>query len=228
VPGIVVTPGVIDPLNPAALPVLGNAAGSYKNADQFLARGIDLSASGKFRITGGMTWITSANASYLIRLQQTNDDGTINRYDGSLGACGVTSCSGAPRWRATWQNTLDFNGGGNISLTASYTSGFSTIATDSGGVYGDCQASADAGQVLAFPLNGDPLQCHTKRVLYFDGHAEVNVQKRFTLYVDVKNLLDTKPTYDPNSAYGLYGFNPAWGDSLFIGRFFRVGAKVDF
>lgn len=226
-PGITTTVGIVDPLNPAALPYLGTAAGSYKNADQLLARGIDLSASGRFPITNGITWRTAANASYLMRLEQTNDDGTVNRYDGSLGACGITSCSGAPRWRATWQNTLDFNGNGNVTLTASYTSGYSQVATDSGGIYGDCQASADAGQLVAYP-NGDPVSCNTKRVLYFDGHAEVKVESRFTLYMDVKNLLDTKPTYDPNGGYGLYQFQPAWSDSLFIGRFFRVGAKVDF
>jgi iron complex outermembrane receptor protein len=54
------------------------------------------------------------------------------------------------------------------------------------------------------------------------------VQDKFTFYLDVKNLLDRKPSYDPNAAYGLYQFNPAWGDSLFIGRYFRFGAKVDF
>jgi iron complex outermembrane receptor protein len=34
--------------------------------------------------------------------------------------------------------------------------------------------------------------------------------------------------YDPGAGYGLYQFNPAWDDSNFIGRYFRVGAKIDF
>jgi iron complex outermembrane receptor protein len=160
-------------------------------------------------------------------LQQTDENGVVSRYDASLGSCNITSCSGAPKWRATWQNTLDFNGRGNVSLTAYYTSGYSEVATDSGGVYGDCQASVDAGQILGWD-NGDPVQCRAKSVFNLDGHAEITVADRFTFYTDVLNILDSKPDYEPNAAYGLYQFNPAWSDRLFIGRYFRVGAKVDF
>ncbi|MEO5494189.1 MAG: TonB-dependent receptor [Sphingomonas sp.] len=227
IPGIVVTRGVPDALNPAALPTIGTIAASYKNANQFLVRGFDFSASGRFQITPDIKWITSANASLLLRLEQTLEDGSVNRYDNSLGQCGITACSGAPKWRGTWQNTLDFNGRGNITLTAYYTSGYSQVATDSGGVYGDCQTSADNGQLLAWN-NGDPVQCNTKSVFYLDGHVEAKIQDRLTVYMDVKNLLDKKPSYDPNGGYGLYQFQPAWSDALFVGRFFRFGAKVDF
>ena len=57
---------------------------------------------------------------------------------------------------------------------------------------------------------------------------EVKVGDHFTFYTDVLNILDRKPSFEPNAAYGLYGFNPAWSDRQFIGRYFRVGAKVDF
>jgi len=226
-PGINVVPGVADPQNPNALPLLGFVQGSYQNADQYLVRGIDFSASAKFPITNDIQWQSFATASRLLRLQQTLADGTVQRYDGTLGPCNITSCSGAPHWRAAWQNTLDFRNRGNISLTAYYTSSYSSVATDVGGVYGDCQQSADNGQLVTYP-NGDPVQCRSKAVFYMDGHAEARVNDQFTLYFDVKNLLDKKPSYEPNAAYGIYQFNPAWSDSLFIGRYFRVGAKVDF
>jgi iron complex outermembrane receptor protein len=41
-------------------------------------------------------------------------------------------------------------------------------------------------------------------------------------------LNDTSPPLDFNAGYGIYNFNPAWADRQFIGRYFRVGAKVDF
>lgn len=227
VPGITVTKGVADQQNPNALPLLGFVAGSYKNADSFLAKGIDFSASARFPITTGIEWKTAANASLLIRLQQTNEDGSISRYDGTLGACNITSCSGAPRWRATWQNTLTFNDTTSISVTAYYTSGYSEVATDSGGVYGDCQTSVDNGQILGYN-DGSPVQCRAGATFNLDGHVETKVGKQFTLYADIQNLLNDKPPYEPNAAYGLYQFNPAWADRLFIGRYFRVGAKVDF
>src|SRR5690606_28095761 len=110
-----------------------------------------------------------------------NDDGTIWRADGTLGPCGWTSCSGAPKWRLTWQNTVDFNDKFNFTLTASYTSGYSPTATDSGGVYKDCEASAAAGQLVVYD-NGDPVQCHVKATFNLDAHTEVKVAEKFTLY----------------------------------------------
>ncbi|THD35659.1 MAG: TonB-dependent receptor [Sphingomonas sp.] len=227
-PGITAIKGIADPQNLNALPLLGFAVGSYKNADSFLAKGIDFSASGKFDITNGIQWQTNANVSLLLRLQQTNEDGTINRYDNSLGSCNITSCSGAPKWRWSWQNTLKFGDTASVSLTGYYTAGFSSVATDSGGVYGDCAASALNGQQAIYPLNGDPIQCNSKSIFDLDGHFEFYVGKKFTFYGDVQNIMNRRPPYDPNAAYGLYQFNPAWADRLFIGRSFRFGAKVDF
>jgi iron complex outermembrane receptor protein len=225
-PGVGTTKGVVDPQNPNALPLLGSVVAAYKNADSFLAKGVDLSASIVVPLGNSVQLKSSANASLLLRLQQVNEDGTINRYDNSLGACNITSCSGAPKWRAIWQNTLDFNRRGNITLTAYYTSGFSAVATDSGGVYGDCEQSRANGQIRGF-RDGTPVQCRSKASFDLDGHAEVRVGDRFTLYGDVLNIINQKPSYDANAAYGLYKFNPAWQDSQFIGRYFRAGVKLD-
>ncbi|MDE2436339.1 MAG: TonB-dependent receptor [Sphingomonadales bacterium] len=227
IPGISVTAALPDPNNPNALPLLGNIIGSYKNADKFVARGMDFSAKAKFPLSNTVTWTTTASASMLLRLEQTLDDGTVQRYDASLGNCNITSCSGAPKWRVVWQNTLDFNDKVGVSLTANYTSGYSEVATDSGGVYGNCQASVDNGQVLGWN-DGSPVQCYAKSTFYLDGHIEAKVAPKFKIYMDIKNIFDRKADYEPNAAYGLYQFNPAWQDSLFIGRYFRVGAKVDF
>ena len=225
-PGIGTTKGVADPQNPNALPLLGSVVAAYKNADSFLAKGIDLSASIVVPLSSSVQWKSSANASLLLRLQQVNEDGSISRYDNSLGACNITSCSGAPKWRANWQNTLDFNHRGNITLTAYYTSGFSAVATDSGGVYGDCLQSRANGQIKGF-RDGTPIQCRSKASFDLDGHAEVRIGDRFTLYGDVLNIINQKPSYDANAAYGLYKFNPAWQDQQFIGRYFRAGVKLD-
>ncbi|WP_260928624.1 TonB-dependent receptor plug domain-containing protein [Novosphingobium sp. 9] len=226
VPGVTVTPGVADPNNPSALPLLGTISGSYTNADSYLAEGIDVGAEATVPLTKNLTWETNFQGSYLMKLQQTLADGTVQRYDGTLGPCNVTSCSGAPKWRLNWTNTLDFNGKGSISLTGYYTSGYSEVATDSGGVYGNCQASADNGQVLSFS-DGSPVQCRAKATFDLDAHAEVKVADKFTLYTDIENLLDTKPDYEPNAAYGLYQYNPAWQEKLFMGRWMRVGVKID-
>ncbi|MGF7155070.1 TonB-dependent receptor domain-containing protein [Novosphingobium gossypii] len=231
IPGVVVLPGQPDPQNPNALPLLGQVISSFRNQNAMMGSGIDFSADARFYLNDKITFQTKANASYLIRLQQENqeDDGstTIWRYDGSLGGCNLTSCSGAPRFRLTWQNTVDFNQKASLTLTANYTSGYSSTSADAGGVYKDCEASAAAGQLLTYD-NGDPVQCHAKGTFDLDAHGEVKVAEQFKLYFDVLNVLDGKPHYDPNAGYGLYQFNPAWQDRLFMGRYLRVGAKVDF
>jgi len=228
VPGITVIPGTVDPQNAGALPLLGFIEAPFRNANSFLGKGVDLSASIRQPLTDNISLRSIANASYLLKLQQINDDGTVWRADGTLGPCGWTSCSGAPKWRVVWQNTLEFADRGSFTLTASYTSGLSSTATDSGGFYKDCQASADAGQLLTWD-NGDPVQCRSKSVFNLDAHGEIKVADKFTLYADMLNVLnDTSPPIDFNAGYGIYNFNPAWADRQFIGRYFRVGAKVDF
>lgn len=227
VPGITVVPGQPDPQNPSALPLLGQIVGTFNNQNAMLGKGIDFSADARFNLTNTISWQTKANASYLIRLEQENDNGEVWRYDGSLGGCSLTSCSGAPRFRLTWQNTLDFNDRASLTLTANYTSGYSSTSADAGGTYKDCAASAAAGQLVSYD-NGDAVQCHGPSTFDLDAHGEVKVADQFKLYFDVLNVLDGKPKYDPNAGYGLYQFNPAWQDRLFMGRYLRIGAKVDF
>lgn len=227
IPGVTVIPGSADPLNPNALPLLGFIETPFSNANAFLGKGLDFSADVSLPITDSVSLRSVANASYLLKLQQENDDGTIWRADGTLGPCGWTSCSGAPTWRAMWQNTLDFNDKASLTLTASYTSGYSPTATDSGGTYKDCDQSASDGQLVVYD-DGSPVQCHVKATFNLDGHVEAKVAERFTLYADVLNILDGNPPLDVNAAYAIYQFNPAWADRLFIGRYFRAGVKFNF
>ena len=225
IPGVTVIPGTPDAQNPNALPLLGFIQSPFQNANSFLGKGIDFSADVRVPITGGISLRSWLNASYLLKLQQKNDDGTILRFDGTLGPCGWTSCSGAPKLRGTWQNTFEFGDRANLTLTANYTSRYSSTATDSGGVYKDCDASA-ATQLVTYP-NGDPVQCHGKSTFWLDAHGEFKIIPSVTLYGDVLDVFNRKPPVDVNAAYGIYQFNPAWADRLFIGRYFRIGARFD-
>ena len=169
---------------------------------------------------------SSVNASRLIHLGQTIG-GTYQKYDGTLGPCNVTSCSGAPRWRGNWQNTLEFGDSTTLSTTVYYTSGYDLEASDLGGVPGDCLGSFGAA-VVTYEDGVTPVSCHTKSFISVDMHASQKIADHFTLYADMLNVFDAKPPFDPSAAYSIYQFNPAWADSGFIGRYFRVGAKIDF
>ena len=226
-PGYTVIPGTPDPNNPAGLPLLGFIQASYVNADSEVGSGIDLSATGRFRLNNsGLRLISALTASYLGKLTLTDPNTGPQPYAGTLGPCNITSCSGAPRWRAQWTNTVDFSGRASITATAYYTSGYSEIAVDSGGILGDCNASTSSMSQLYF--DNSPMMCRAKAVWDVDLTGQVKLMKHLTLYGNVLNIFDIKPPFDANAAYGLYNFNPAWGDRNFVGRYFRIGARVDF
>jgi iron complex outermembrane recepter protein len=44
----------------------------------------------------------------------------------------------------------------------------------------------------------------------------------------VLNVFDIKPKFDPSAAYSIFNYNPAWATPNIVGRYFRLGAKVDF
>ena len=228
-PGVVLIPGVPDANFPNALPLLQFLQSPYTNSSSEVGEGLDLGATGRFRLTdSGIRLISDLHASYLAKLTLTDPVNGVQKYAGTLSPCAITSCSGAPRWRAQWSNTVDFNGNASITATAYYTSGYSEVSTDSGGVYGNCIASAEAGSMSNLYADNSPMLCRSKAIWDIDLTGQVKIMKHLTLYGNVLNVFDIKPPFDPNAAYGLYNFNPAWAGSNFIGRYFRIGAKVDF
>ncbi len=226
--GIQLIPGVPDPQNPGALPILGFYQAPYINSSSEVGSGVDLSAVARIPLNhSGLRLTSSLNASYLAKLTLSDPLNGIQVYAGTLSPCNITSCSGAPRWRGSWQNTLDFSGNASLTLTGYYTSGYSDISTDTGGILGDCNASAEAGSMSATYNDGSPIRCHIKGTWDWDLTGQIKLFRHFTLYGNVINLLNTKPPYDPNAGYNIYEFNPAWADKNFIGRYYRVGVKVD-
>lgn len=227
IPGINVLPGQPDPAFPNALPVIGFIESSFTNQDQQTVSGIDFAAQASLPITDAVTWRTNFDASYMLKYELKTDAGTALRYDDTLSPCNVTSCSGSPKWRGSWQNTLEF-GGTAVSLTAYYTKGYDTASIDFGGIKGDCAFNAANGTSTHAYVDGTPVNCRTKDIWSLDMTVTQKVGERFTIYANILNLLDTKPPFDPDAAYALFGFNPAWAGPNILGRYIRIGAKVDF
>ncbi len=227
IPGITVLPGQPDPAFPNALPVIGFIQSSFTNQDQQTVSGIDFGARASLPITDSVTWRTDFDASYMLKYELKTDSGDTLRYDGTLSPCNITSCSGSPKWRASWQNTLEF-GDTAISLTAYYTQGYDTASIDFGGIKGDCAYNVANGTSTHGYVDGTPVNCKTDDTWNADLTISQKINDKFSIYANVLNVFGIDPKFDPDSAYALFGFNPAWSGPNIMGRYFRVGAKVDF
>ncbi|HVJ03204.1 MAG TPA: TonB-dependent receptor [Sphingomonas sp.] len=224
IPGITVIPGAPDVNNPSALPHIGFIQYSFQNNDWMKVEGLDFGANLNLEVTGGVRWISSFEASYLMRFEKLV--GTdVQRYDGTLSPCDVTSCSGSPKWRGSWQNTLDF-GNTQVSLTGYYTSGYDLASIDYGGIKGDCEASIGAS--VAQFQDGTPVLCNAGAQWNFDLSASHKINDNFAIYANVLNVFGIAPEFDPSAGYSIFQFNPAWAGPNIMGRYFRIGAKVDF
>jgi iron complex outermembrane receptor protein len=227
IPGMRVLEGTPDVAFPNALPSLGFIQTAYTNQDSQKVSGIDFAARYNMPL-GSVDWVSSISVSYLDKFTLTTDAGDELEYAGTLSPCNITSCSGAPEWRGYWMNTFQFTEQWTASFTMYYTSGVDTASIDFGGVKGDCQANADIGASTSSYVDGSPVQCKTKAQFNSDLTVQYQVNEKWQMYADILNAFDTDPQFDPASAYGLYGFNPAWAGPNIMGRYFRLGVRMDF
>ncbi|MEO8061782.1 MAG: TonB-dependent receptor [Pseudomonadota bacterium] len=234
IPGFNAVPGTPDPAFPNALPVLGFIESSFTNQNKQEVAGIDLGANLTLPLGDVVTLKSSLEMSFLKKFELTQDDGQVFNYEGTLSPCNITSCSGAPELRGSWQNTVSF-GAATVSLTAYYTAGYDTASIDFGGVEGDCQGNAQIASSTASYAWVDPgpdglvapVNCTQKAQWNADLTARYTINDKYQVYLDVLNVFDIEPEFDPSAAYGLFGFNPAWGGPNIMGRYFRVGVKLD-
>lgn len=228
--GITIVAGTAD-TNPAGAgqnPTPAFVIAQLQNAASIKTSGLDFSADARITIFPGVKWISSADATYIIKYQKTNADGSVERYDGTLGPYQITSASGTPKWRGVWQNTLDF-GSATLTVTTNYSGGYLETAEDNGGSYNDatCLSGVGTGTPATYRDNATPVVCRVKAFITVDLSASVNVADKFTLYGSVSNLLNVSAPYD-STTYGASNYNPAWANSGIIGRYFKMGAKVNF
>ena len=116
IPGLTVIPGTPDPAFPNALPVLGFIETSFVNQDKQEVSGVDFGANLTLPIGDTVTPAQRTRRIVPAKYELTTDAGDVLRYDGTLSPCNITSCSGSPKWRASWQNTVEF-GKATVSLT---------------------------------------------------------------------------------------------------------------
>jgi iron complex outermembrane receptor protein len=199
---------------------LGFIETTYSNQDTQEVSGVDFGVN--FSVPLGDTVrlnsfmdISHLN-SYEVIVAGTGD---VLQYAGTLSPCNVTSCSGAPDYRASWQNTLVF-GNTSVSLTGYYTSGYDTASIDFGGIEGDCVGNAAIHSSTQTYVDGSPVNCTQDEAWNADLTIRHQFGGKYTVYGDFLNVFDIEPDFDPSAAYSLFGYNPAWQGPNMVGRFF--------
>jgi iron complex outermembrane receptor protein len=66
-------------------------------------------------------------------------------------------------------------------------------------------------------LDGTPVDCNSDALWNTDLVVQHQLNDQVRLFADFLNVFDTDPEFDPAAAYGLYGFNPAWGEPEYHG-----------
>ncbi len=226
IPGITVIPGVPDVNFPNALPLIGFIQSSYQNQDKQEVSGWDFSVTLSGIEVGPADWTSRLDASYLQDYTLTTDSGDTLEYAGTLSPCNVTSCSGSPEWRMSWANTFYFGDKTSATLTAYMTQGVDNASIDFGGVKGDCANNIGAS-VLTY-VDGTPTDCESDDQWNVDLTVQHQLNDNIRLFADIMNVFDIEPEVDVSAAYHIYAYNPAWAGPNIMGRYFRIGAKLDF
>jgi len=203
-----------DPSYADATPRVNRVETSLVNANTQKVQGLDFAINGAYTFANGMKFSSTLDASYIIKLETVFPDGTVERYDGTLGNFNLTAGTGTPKWHGTWVNTLSVSKV-DVTGTVNYFGGYDLSAMDQGNGYKDCG------------LSDSTTPCHVKSYVTFDLNLKAKVDDKFTIYATMLNVFDRMPPVDVIT-YGALHYNPVQGGTGILGRYFKVGAKVDF
>ena len=216
-----------DPNFPLARPRVAFVQAQLVNADTVSVQGLDFGANVRFNLTDNIKFSSTLDASYILKLETQFQDGTIERYDGTLGNFNLTAGSGTPKWHGTWRNTIEV---GKVALTgtANYFGGYNLSAQDQGTLYNECGLPDpdNAGQFLQ-GLNPGYSACDIPSYVTVDFNLAFKVNEDFTFYMNMLNAFDKLPPIDVVT-YGAHLYNPVQGGNGINGRYFKAGAKFNF
>ncbi len=214
-PNTSVIPDIPDPQYPNALPRPAVIVTTYVNENRLETSGLDADLRGDFKFNGGWEWISELNATQIFEWNLYLQDGSVQRFVGTHGPYALSSGAGTPRTRASWANTVIW-GHLTVTGTAYYTSGMSFVVPD---------FSPDCFSTNTTTGANFPADCHMSSITTFDLTGNYDINEHVSIYGSIMNAFDRKPPLDPIN-YAALNYNPTYGYSGIVGRFFNVGVKV--
>ncbi|UIJ46986.1 TonB-dependent receptor [Sphingomonas cannabina] len=216
------TVDAVDPLYPNALPRVLIINVPYVNANYAMTSGLDLAATATIPLGGDATFTSRVEVTHVFKYDLHTSAG-VQHYAGTMGPYDLSSGNGTPDWRGNWQNTLEV-GPYSISLTAYYVGKIKAVATDQGNLSTDCSAAL---YKAAGDTTGEKF-CYVNSFISTDLNMSARVADNFSLYFNVKNLLDARAPVAPAAYSSAPNFFTSWHYAGLIGRQFRAGATFKF
>jgi iron complex outermembrane receptor protein len=227
VPGVYEN-GVLTTAVPLAGPLAACFAG-YVNAQSTQTSGFDFDWQYKFdfgasKLTTELVW------THQINYDLTSPSGVTYHLSGTHGPSGVSGDTGNQRDRLnflfTWQNG-PLNAGVNSYWVSSYHITDPSVAGDA---QATCAGAFNAAEAFATqPVNSLNSQfCSVKAFTSTNLTASYKVTHALSVTAAIENVLDAKAPLDAETYGGSFTpFNPAVHMDGVIGRYFRLGFKVD-
>ena len=212
--GYTVVADAPDPNFPNARPRVAFVQAQLVNADTVRVQGLDFGANVKLNLSEKITFSSTLDASYIIKLETVFLDGSVERYDGTLGNFNLTAGSGTPKWHGSWRNTFEMSGFA-LTGTANFFGGYDLSAQDQGTGYKDCGLSSGF------------TPCRVPNYVTVDFNLSYKVNDKFSVYINMLNAFDNLPPIDPVT-YGAHLYNPVQGGNGILGRYFKAGVKFGF
>ncbi|MGU3391160.1 TonB-dependent receptor plug domain-containing protein [Sphingomonas sp. M1A8_2b] len=212
----------IDPLFPTAIPRVLIINAPYVNAASVKTEGLDFGMNASIPLGENIRFTSRADVTRVLKYNQDNGDGVVQKFAGTLGPYELSSGAGTPKWRGNWQNTIEL-GALSISATTYYVSKIKSVAADEG-----TPLTCSDDPALDGNLYGTGTKfCNIKRFIYADLNVSVAVNEQFSFNFNVGNVTNEKAPIAPASYSGT-NYLPTWHYAGVIGRTFRAGANFKF
>lgn len=205
-------------VNGAAIPNTGTLVltqAPYRNSSYTKVSGVDVDVKQRLRLGAygravvGLTW--THVASWLRAESATK----TYQYAGTHGNCDTSNCAGTPKNKINLMASWDL-GSLNVTGNVNYREKMRNTA----------DAASLCANTLVSGANAPNDKCEISSFTTLDLSARYAVNKQFTLFASMNNVLDKVAPLDPQT-YGGMSYNPMDASGA-IGRYMKIGASYKF
>ncbi|WP_294337655.1 TonB-dependent receptor [uncultured Sphingomonas sp.] len=211
-----------DPFALNALPRLLVLNAPYVNVNYDVTTGVQFTANVQAPISEGLRFESRLDLQGTLKFDRHLDNGSVQRFAGSVGPADLSSGGGTPKWRGNWQNTF-LTDTFSLSATTYFVGAMRAVATDQGSLDTSCNAS------VYKDAQGGNSFCRIRRFIYTDINATIKVNDQFSFFGFVGNVTNARAPFYPNTFYTTQpNYLASWHLPGLIGRSFRAGANFKF